>query len=140
MLLIAGLVLTAFLFGLSCFVLWVHYPGYKLIGYSDFKLYEARHTQSTVAITLPTMLAEMSLAIAGFLYLELPVVVQILGLLPLVGVWYFTFVKAIPLHARLMEEGKDIETIDRLIKVHAYRTLCWGFRLAAAGYFTLMGF
>ena len=129
--LFASVLLTSFLLGLSCFVLWVHYPGYLLISASDFPAYEAKHTRATVAITLPTMLLEIGLAIGGFLSLPVDMVYQILAFLPLLGVWYTTFALAIPCHNRLLQKGKEEKTIHKLIRVHAWRTAFWALRLGA---------
>jgi hypothetical protein len=124
-------VVTGFLLGLSCFVLWVHYPGYLLISSADFPAYEAKHTRATAAITLPSMLLEMGLAIWAFFSMPLNLPYQLLAFLPLIGVWYTTFGLAIPCHKRLLKHGKQEAVIRKLIGVHAWRTAFWALRLAA---------
>jgi hypothetical protein len=60
----------------------------------------------------------------GYLY-------QVLAFLPLIGVWYTTFVLAIPIHQQLLQHGKDCQLIHQLIRVHAWRTAFWALRLIA---------
>lgn len=137
--LFASALLTGFLLGLSCFVLWVHYPGYLLISAHDFPAYEARHTRATVALTLPTMLLEIGLALWGFFSLSIDWLYQAIAFLPLLGVWYTTFALAIPCHNRLIQEGKQENVIRKLITVHAWRTACWALRLAAVAGLWVLG-
>jgi hypothetical protein len=128
------ILITAFLLGLSCFVLWVHYPAYRLVPKDVFAAYQSRHTGATVAITLPSMLVEMGTALLGFFWLPIDWLVQGIAFLPLLGVWYSTFVQAIPIHQRLLEQGKDEILINRLIQVHGWRTLWWFLHLLATLY------
>lgn len=137
--LFASALLTGFLLGLSCFVLWVHYPGYLLISARDFPAYEARHTRATVALTLPTMLLEIGLALWGFFSLSIDWLYQAMAFLPLLGVWYTTFALAIPCHNRLLQEGKQENVIRKLIAVHTWRTAFWALRLAAVAGLWILG-
>jgi hypothetical protein len=131
LLIVLNLIVTSFLLGLSVFVLLVHYPGFGLIGQMEFKAYQERHMKFTAAITLPTMLAELGLTAVLFLStthsdafgknLALTGIVLI--------IWGLTFIKAIPIHNRLLSEGQNHELIQKLTKTHAYRTFFWALRL-----------
>jgi uncharacterized membrane protein YjfL (UPF0719 family) len=131
LLIVLNLIVTSFLLGLSVFVLLVHYPGFGLIGQTEFKDYQVRHMKFTAAITLPGMLAELGLTAALFVSAAHSDSFNknlILAGLVLI-IWGLTFLMAIPTHNRLLNEGRSHELIQKLIKIHAYRTFFWALRL-----------
>lgn len=134
LLLLLNLVFSSMLTGLIWLVQLVHYPGFLLVGKEAGVAYQQHHTRSMSWVVVPLMLAELTLAIW---LLFTPFLFQVLAYLNYASfaflfiIWLATFLRAVPLHNRLSEHGYDINTIQKLIKINWFRTICWTFRTMA---------
>lgn len=120
---------TWFLVGLIWIVQRVHYPSMLYVDEGRFTEFEGMHCQRIGQIVAPTMILEG--ALAAVLVLLAPTTFD-LGLAVvgavLAGVnWWSTFFIQVPLHNRL-QEGKNADTINRLIATNWIRTLAWSLR------------
>jgi hypothetical protein len=130
LLLLANLVLSAFLTGLIWFVQVVHYPIFRKVPASHYLAYHATHTHTTGQVVVIPMLVE--LMIAGWLVIKsFPGGMQWLSYVAcgcVLVIWAVTFLMAIPRHKQLLAGGYNKEIIDSLVKVNWLRTISWTIR------------
>ena len=136
MLLLANLILSAFLTGLIWFVQIVHYPIFRKVPASHFGAYHAAHTFTTGQVVGPPMLIE--LGIAGCLALQpVPANLRWAGYAAyacVILVWAITFGIAVPLHNRLTAAGYGEAAINGLVAANWARTVAWTARTALLAY------
>ena len=136
LLLLANLILSAFLTGLIWFVQIVHYPIFRKVPASHFGAYHAAHTLTTGRVVALPMLIE--LGIGGWLALQpLPAHLRwtnyaAFGCVLLV--WAVTFGVAIPLHNRMTAGGYGEAAINSLVAANWARTVGWTTRTALLAY------
>jgi hypothetical protein len=136
LLLLANLMLSAFLTGLIWFVQIVHYPIFRKVPASHFGAYHAAHTFTTSQVVALPMLIE--LGIGGWLVLQ-PVPanlrwVSYAAYACVILIWAITFGVAVPLHNRLTAAGYDEAVINRLVAANWARTVGWTVRTALLAY------
>lgn len=125
------------LHSMACFILtgliWtiqlVHYPSFYFYEVKYFLKGHRLHTKQVSKIVLPLMLVELLTGVYLmttnlFLIYFIPMVVSIFAL---VIIWSITFFKSIPEH-QILAEGKNDESIERLIQTNWGRTLSWTLR------------
>ena len=136
LLLLANLVLSAFLTGLIWFVQIVHYPIFRKVPASHFGAYHAAHTLTTGQVVALPMLLE--LGIGGWLALQsLPANLRWANYAAyacVLLVWAITFGVAIPLHNRMTAAGFGEATINSLVAANWARTVGWTARTALLAY------
>ena len=128
-LILAQVVLCAFLCGLIWVVQGVLYPLFGSVGPADFPAYHAAEMSRITWIVAPAMLAELGLALATLaLHRQEPLA---WGGAALVGVlWASTAFVQVPLHQYLVQRGADAAVIDHLVDSNWIRTAGWTVRLA----------
>jgi hypothetical protein len=135
-LLLANLILSAFLTGLIWFVQIVHYPIFRKVPASHFGAYHAVHTVATGRVVALPMLVE--LGIGGWLALQpAPANLRWAGYAAyacVILVWAVTFGVAVPLHNRLAARGYGEAAINGLVATNWVRTVGWTARTALLAY------
>lgn len=128
-LVLAQVVLSAFLCGLIWVVQGVLYPLFGSVGPADFPAYHAAEMSRITWIVAPAMLAELGLALTTLaLHRQEPLA---WGGAALVGVlWASTAFIQVPLHESLVQRGADTAAIQHLIDSNWIRTAGWTARLA----------
>jgi hypothetical protein len=120
---------TWFLTGLIWIVQRVHYPSMHYVDESRFTAFEEMHCRRIGHVVAPSMLLEGALAAALVLLaptaLDRWLAVVGAGLAALI--WWSTFFIQVPLHDRL-QQGKNTDTINRLIATNWIRTVAWSLR------------
>lgn len=112
-------------------VIWViqlvHYPSFKFISDNSFKDFNHFHQKSISLIVAPVMLIELASIIGIFIenvmQKQLGIAAIILGINLLI--WLITFFYFIPLHKKLLEQDKDQQILDDLVKYNWPRTMLW---------------
>ena len=136
LLLLANLILSAFLTGLIWFVQIVHYPIFRKVPASHFGAYHAAHTLTTGQVVAVPMLVE--LGIGGWLALQpVPANLRWAGYVAyacVILVWAITFGVAVPLHNRLTAGGYGAAAIHSLVAANWVRTVGWTARTALLAY------
>lgn len=120
---------TWFLVGLIWIVQRVHYPSMHEVDSQRFTTFEAMHCQRIGQVVAPAMLLEGGLAAGLILLADTPLQwwLAVAGGVLAVVIWVSTFFVQVPLHNRL-QQGKNPDTIDRLIATNWIRTVAWTLR------------
>jgi hypothetical protein len=120
---------TWFLVGLIWIIQRVHYPSMHYVEAERFAAFETMHCERIGHVVAPSMILEGFLAAGLVLWaptsLELGLAVTGAGLAALI--WWSTFFIQVPLHNRL-QQGKNADTIVRLIATNWIRTVAWSAR------------
>ena len=99
------------------------YPSFHAIGDDVFSSWHRKYVGTIGIIVIPLMLLQ-----AGCIVVQLLEVADwetMLSAAALLGAWIVTFTLSVPCHRKLEHEGKDPETIGRLIHTNWLRTGCW---------------
>ena len=124
--LLATLLATAMMAGLSWFVSIVHYPLFALVGQPEWRSYHAAHSSRTSWVVVGPMVVE--LAGSGALLAWRPAGVGaapvVAGLVLAVAAWTVTFACSVPDHGRL-SRSYDRRVGRRLERFHHLRTALW---------------
>lgn len=127
-LVLAQVVLSAFLCGLIWVVQGVLYPLFTWVGPDAFPAYHAAEMSRISWIVAPAMLAELGLAIITLaLHRHEPLAWAAGALVGLL--WLSTAFVQVPLHQYLAKNGGDPATIAHLIDSNWIRTAGWTARL-----------
>ncbi|MFM1872980.1 MAG: hypothetical protein RL398_2402 [Planctomycetota bacterium] len=116
---------TLFLTGLIWFVQVAHYPLFAKIGPEYFVAYERAYTPRVGYVVMPTMLAEVALAV--LVWWRAPAELQawtLAGLVALAVVWLSTFLLQVPCH-NVLSERADPAVMERLVAGNWLRTAAW---------------
>lgn len=122
-------VATWFLVGLIWIVQRVHYPSMLYVDESRFAEFERMHCQKIGQIVAPAMILEGALA-ASLVFLApttFDLGFAVVGAVLAGVIWWSTFFIQVPLHNHL-QEGKNTDTINRLIATNWIRTVAWSVR------------
>lgn len=135
-LLVCLLVITAFNTGLIWLVQLVHYPGFAKVGKDAYQLYQEFHMRTISFIVAPSMLLELILSIGLLFYLKAmgnsSLYLVSVGFLLII--WINTAFWAIPAHNKLLNDGLDIELIEKLVTINWWRTISWSVRTVILGW------
>lgn len=112
-------------------VIWsvqiVHYPAFKYIDEDSFKDFCTFHQKRISYIVMPLMMIEVFSG--GYLWVfQLKDVALSINFFGLVLTWLSTFLLSMPLHSKLVSEGKDLDKISSLVRTNWPRTLLWTLR------------
>lgn len=127
MILIINLAAAAFLAGLNWYLQIVHYPLFKFIDKKNFVEYHVQHLKKNIFIVFIPMLVEGAFTILfAFDYHGIiPPMIPILCLCLSTSMWIISFSHVAPFQDKLTIEGKDSETINKLIQMNWVRTVGW---------------
>lgn len=122
-------VVTWFFVGLIWIVQRVHYPGMLYVDEGRFTEFERMHCQKIGQMVAPTMILEGALAVC--LVFLAPTTfdlgIAVVGAVLAGVIWWSTFFIQVPLHNRL-QNGKNADTINRLVATNWIRTVAWSLR------------
>lgn len=120
---------AVFMAGLIWVIQLVHYPAFRFVPEQDFVSFERFHSTRITFIVGPVMVIEMmsGLGLVWFTQFN-PVWILNMGALGLI--WLSTLTLSIPCHNRL-GQGKDVDTINRLVVTNWPRTILWSLRSLA---------
>ncbi|MEX0621105.1 MAG: hypothetical protein WD181_05935 [Solirubrobacterales bacterium] len=124
--LIANVVSTFFMIGLTWFVQVVHYPLFPMVGSDRFPGYHERHSALTTWVVLPPMVVELGSSI--LLAVSPPSGASglaLLGALLAVSIWVLTALAAAPAHGRIGRAGLDETSLRSLLAISWVRTVAW---------------
>lgn len=128
-LVLAQVVLCAFLCGLIWVVQGVLYPLFAAVGPSEFPAYHAAEMSRITWIVAPVMLAELSLALVTLvLHRQDPLAWSAAALVGML--WASTAFVQVPLHQTLVQRGADAAVLSHLVDSNWIRTVGWTARLA----------
>ena len=134
-LLLAHLVVTAFLCGLIWVVQLVHYPLFDRVDREGFVAFEAAHQQRISWIVGPAMLLEVLTAGAWLLATWRSgdlVAWAIANAVLIAAVWAATAFLSVPAHTAL-SGGFDAQAHQRLVDTNWVRTAIWSVRTVGLG-------
>lgn len=132
-LLIAQIVVTSMMFGVIWEVQLVTYPQLGEIGSVEFPSAHASHCRRITWVVAPLMSLELILAatLVTLLRKDRLRVLAVAGLLLVATIWLTTALVQVPLHERL-SAGREIETVESLVRSNWIRVAAWGLRLGVA--------
>ncbi len=137
--LLANLVLSAYLTGLIWTIQIVHYPAFEFLSKKNFHSFHSFHSERITWIVAIPMLLELSLSIALLFFSSphLPLWSSYMLLSFCLMAWYLTFFLAIPVHNQL---SQDFQTshIKRLLQINWGRTAAWSLRMLLIFYLLLV--
>ena len=129
--LLVQLVISAILTGLILIIQFTHYPAFRYISQDNWQEFHSFHSKSISYIVIPLMVSELFLSIYS-VWLT-PKINLWLALVFVVIIWLNTFLQAVPIHGRLASQ-KDLNLIQRLVKVNIIRTVLWILRSGLLGW------
>jgi len=126
---------TWFLIGLIWIVQRVHYPSMHYVERDRFVAFETMHCERIGQVVAPAMILEgvFAVGLIPFASTSLQLGLAVTGAVLAAMIWGSTFFVQVPLHNRL-QQGKNTDTINRLIATNWIRTVAWSARggIAAA--------
>ena len=124
-----NLVCSLYLAGLIWTIQLAHYPAFRFVEADQFVSFERFHQARMTYIVAPAMIAEASASIALLVWRPafVPLWLSIAGCVLVGCIWMSTVLVQVPLHARL-SNGKDLESIELLIRTNWVRTVAWTVR------------
>jgi len=99
------------------------YPSFRSIADDGFTAWHRRYVAVIGIIVIPLMLVQ-----AGCIAFQLLAAADwesALSFAAMLGAWIVTFTMSAPCHRYLQRNGKDPETMSRLIHTNWLRTGCW---------------
>lgn len=114
----------------------VHYPAFRFIDKSKFEAFENFHTKNITFFVAPVMMIEL---VSSFLvYQYLSAYSFFTNLLSILVLWLTTFFIFVPLHGKL-NNGYQLQTINKLINLNWIRTILWSLRSSFLIYISING-
>lgn len=123
---------TAALTGLIWVVQRVHYPLFIHVPEEGYEAFQEGHVRRITPVVAPLMLVEVALAASGLWRSGDTDPLRLAAGLLLAVIWGVTFLRMVPLHARL-ERGRDAEALASLVRWNWWRTAAWTGRLFLVG-------
>ena len=105
------------------------YPAFHAIGDDIFTAWHRKYVTAIGFIVIPLMLIQA--ICIGAQLLTVASWSTVLSAAAMLGAWIVTFTLSVPCHRKLEHQGKDPETIARLIRTNWLRTACWVIVFAA---------
>ncbi|MDX1637188.1 MAG: hypothetical protein R3281_04405 [Balneolaceae bacterium] len=137
--LVINICATLFMTGLIWFVQVVHYPGFLLVGRSEFSAYHRFHVPHTGYVVAPPMLLELASSVVLTIYGQPFWWIHAAGLALVLLIWTSTGTLQVRYHNMLgngdgMETGTPDEIKKRLITTNWIRTTAWSLKSLLGGY------
>lgn len=112
------------LFVLIWMVQLIAYPSFRFFGKSDLHAWHEYYTKMITLFVVPLMFGQLALHLYGMIKSNFHWI-QITSFTMIIGAWFLTFMKAVPLH-RQIGAGVDLQnSITKLIQVNWIRTVLW---------------
>ncbi len=118
---------TSIMVGVIWVIQLVHYPSFKYVNESDYIIFQKYHMSNISYIVFPVMLTELITALLIFSSGEKSFFFM-LSLICLFLIWVITVVLFTKFH-NILQKGKDLKMIEKMIKANWMRTLLWTLRL-----------
>ena len=118
---------TSIMVGVIWVIQLVHYPSFKYVNESDYIIFQKYHMSNISYIVFPIMFTELTTAILIFFSGEKSFFFM-LSLICLFLIWVITGVLFTKFH-NILQKGKDLKMIDKMIKANWMRTSLWTLRL-----------
>ena len=126
-LLIFHITSTSIMVGVIWVIQLVHYPSFKYVKDSDYIIFQKYHMSNISYIVFPVMCTELVTALFIFFSGE-ESLFFVLSLICLFLIWVITGVLFSKFHS-ILQTGKDLKIIEKMIKANWIRTLLWTMRL-----------
>ena len=126
-LLIFHITSTSIMVGVIWVIQLVHYPSFKYVKDSDYIIFQKYHMSNISYIVFPVMLIELFTSLLIFFSGEKSFFFM-LSLFCLFLIWVITVGLFTKFH-NILQTGKDLKMIEKMIKVNWIRTLLWSVRL-----------
>ena len=118
---------TSIMVGIIWVIQLVHYPSFKYVKESDFIIFQKYHMINISYIVFPIMFTELITSLLIFFSGEKSFFFM-LSLICLSMIWVITGVLFTKFHS-ILQTGKDLKMIEKMIKANWIRTLLWTMRL-----------
>lgn len=118
---------TSIMVGVIWVIQLVHYPSFKYVNESDYIIFQKYHMSNISYIVFPVMFTELITAILILFFGEESLFFM-LSLICLFLIWVITGVLFTKFH-NILQKGKDLKMIEKMIKANWMRTLLWTLRL-----------
>ena len=118
---------TSIMVGVIWVIQLVHYPSFKYVNESDYIIFQKYHMSNISYIVFHIMFTELTTAILIFFSGEKSFFFM-LSLICLFLIWVITGVLFTKFH-NILQKGKDLKMIEKMIKANWMRTLLWTLRL-----------
>lgn len=112
----------------------LHYPTFHYVMEDRFLKFHAFHSSRITFIVMPVMFIELISAIWLIVFFPHSQILNV-NAMGVVGIWVATFFALVPLHSKL-SVGKELQTLDRMVRNNWIRTLLWSVRLVLLVLFT----
>ena len=126
-LIIAHFTSTSIMVGVIWVIQLVHYPSFKYVKDSDYIIFQKKHMSNISYIVFPVMITELITSLLIFFSGEKSFFFM-LSLICLSMIWVITGVLFTKFHS-ILQKGKDLKMIEKMIKANWIRTLLWTLRI-----------
>ena len=126
-LLMIHIVSTSIMVGVIWVMQLVHYPSFKYVNETDYIIFQKYHMSNISYIVFPAMFTELITALLIFFSGEKSFFFM-LSLICLFLIWVITGVLFTKFHS-ILQKGKDLKMIEKMINANWIRTLLWTLRL-----------
>ena len=126
-LIIAHFTSTSIMVGVIWVIQLVHYPSFKYVKDSDYIIFQKKHMSNISYIVFPVMITELITSLLIFFSGEKSFFFM-LSLICLSMIWVITGVLFTKFHS-ILQTGKDLKMIEKMIKANWIRTLLWTLRI-----------
>ncbi len=108
---------------LNLVVLLITYPSFLFYSKKELMQWHQVYTFRICLIVMPLML--MQICISFLMLWNNFSVYTISTFIMIAGIWLITFLIAVPIHIKIANNNFDKGHLQRLIRVHLYRTILW---------------
>ena len=126
-LLMIHIISTSIMVGVIWVMQLVHYPSFKYVNESDYIIFQKFHMSNISYIVFPAMFTELITGLLIFFSGEKSLFF-VLSLICLFLIWVITGVLFTKFH-NILQKGKDLKMIEKMIKANWTRTLLWTLRI-----------
>ncbi|MBC7538475.1 MAG: hypothetical protein H7281_06620 [Bacteriovorax sp.] len=117
---------TLYMVGVICFIQYIHYPLFSLVGKDQFIHYHAKHIELTSVVIAIPMLVE---CLTMFYLLAFTPALRvdkffILSAVLLLIIWMVTFIISVPQH-NILGQGFEQKAFHTLVSTNWIRTIAW---------------
>lgn len=102
----------------------IAYPSFRFFQKSDLSVWHDYYTRMITFFVIPLMFSQLGLHLYEMITATFSWV-QVLSFMMIIAVWLITFLKAVPLHAKIGKGENIPESIEKLIQVNWSRTILW---------------
>ena len=130
-----NLIVSLYMVGVIWTIQLVHYPSFLYVDTNSFKKFSDFHQLRMTILVAPAMILELSFSLWTYMQ-DMNAVNFVIFALSLI-LWALTFIIFVPMHRQLLEDGKELKLITKMIKFNWVRTFFWSIKALSFYFYQL---